>query len=66
MCSDLSGEDRNSGRGYEGQRRRQIRGELLKEKRDCRSFQHVNHPIDQHYVDVSLVSLSFLQYTKAM
>ena len=26
----------------------------------------VNHPIDQHYKDVSLVSLSYFQYTKAM
>ena len=26
----------------------------------------VSHPIDQHYVDVSLVSLSFLRYTQAM
>ena len=26
----------------------------------------VSHPIDQHYVDVSLVKDSFLRYTKAM
>ncbi|KAI2498449.1 hypothetical protein MHU86_16033 [Fragilaria crotonensis] len=35
-------------------------------RKEIAGASRVNHPIDQHYVDVSLVSLSFLRYTKAM
>jgi hypothetical protein len=35
-------------------------------RKEIAGASRVNHPIDQHYVDDSLVSLSFLRYTKAM
>ena len=35
-------------------------------KKEAAGASRVNHPIGQHYVDVSLVTPSFLRYTKAM
>lgn len=35
-------------------------------KKETSGANKVSHPIDQHYVDVSLVKDSFLRYTKAM
>lgn len=35
-------------------------------KKEAASTAKVSHPIDQHYVDVSIVKDSFLRYTKAM
>ena len=35
-------------------------------RKESAGANRVNHPIDQHYVDVQLVTDSFLRYTKAM
>ena len=35
-------------------------------KKEVAGSAKVSHPIDQHYVDVSIVKDSFLRYTKAM
>ena len=35
-------------------------------RKEVAGASRVNHPIGQHYVDISQVSPSFLRYTKAM
>ena len=35
-------------------------------KKEAAGASKVSHPIDQHYVDITIVKDSFLRYTKAM